>query len=524
MPKPSSRVCQPAHELATCSGDRRRGDRHRHADRRRHLCRPAASQDFSSSFEAGDPQPTWTNTRRRRQVVRCHRPEATGIPGNVTDKVVEVTANGENAGPARSRRTSPTATSSRSGSSSSRPAGSQYKLSEPVKVVALRARPRRTTRPSATRRTGRSSGSNDGQTLDDARHAGRPGVQRALPDEAVPDRQHQALPVLPARHHREPRRRASSSSPSWQLSNGEVGAAAGPVMRSASARARAARYNAKTNVGFTGVRALQYGGEHTADGRGYSYNKVFDVDVAVTPATRALVQDLPGVRAATTCSYPSTYAAVDLAFTDGTYLSDLGAVDQHGATLSPQGQGASKTLYANQWNHKVSRIGDVAAGKTIDRILVAYDNPDGPADFGGWVDDIRIDGEPRAPAAVAPVRLGRHDPRHQLERQLLARQQHPRDRRPARLQLLGADDQRRLDELALRVPARQQRGQPADAPGVRGQPRAEPVDGRPPDVPGDAVGGVRHAGREPQRPRAAVPARERGRAARTTTASRSRTG
>src|SRR3954462_9708023 len=88
--------------------------------------------------------------------------------------------------------------------------------------------------------------------------------------------------------------------------------------------------------------------------------------------------------------YPSTYASVDLAFTDGTYLSGLGAKDQHGATISPQGHGASKTLYTNQWNYLVSRIGDVAAGKTIDRILVAYDNPDGPADFGGWIDDISI--------------------------------------------------------------------------------------------------------------------------------------
>ena len=39
------------------------------------------------------------------------------------------------------------------------------------------------------------------------------------------------------------------------------------------------------------------------------------------------------------------------------------------------------------------------------------------------------------------------------------------------------------------------------------------MDGRPADLPGDAVGGVRHAGREPQRPRAAVPPRERDRAA-----------
>ena len=61
----------------------------------------------------------------------------------------------------------------------------------------------------------------------------------------------------------------------------------------------------------------------------------------------------------------------------------------------------------------------------------------------------------------APVGLGDHHPRHELQRRLLARQQHPRDRGPARLQLLDAGHQREHVELALRLPARQQRGQPA---------------------------------------------------------------
>src|SRR4029450_8175776 len=98
--------------------------------------------------------------------------------------------------------------------------------------------------------------------------------------------------------------------------------------------------------------------------------------------------------------YPSTYAAVDLAFTDGTYLSDLGAKDQHNATVSPQGQGASKTLYADNWNYKLSKIGAVVAGKTIDRILVGYDSPTGVGLFNGWIDDIRIVGNPTRGAAA----------------------------------------------------------------------------------------------------------------------------
>ncbi|CAM5636069.1 hypothetical protein SGRIM128S_03011 [Streptomyces griseomycini] len=99
----------------------------------------------------------------------------------------------------------------------------------------------------------------------------------------------------------------------------------------------------------------------------------------------------------------------------------------------------------------------------------------------------------RARAAQgAPLRLRRDHPGHQLQRRLLPRQQLPRDRRAARLQLLDPGHQRRLAELAVRLRARQQRGQPADDPGVQREPRAEPLDGRPADLPGDAVRRRRH--------------------------------
>src|SRR5262249_25287117 len=79
---------------------------------------------------------------------------------------------------------------------------------------------------------------------------------------------------------------------------------------------------------------------------------------------------------------------------DGTYLSQLGAVDNHHAPLSPRGQGDSRTLYSGEWNEQLARIGDVAAGKRIKRILVGYDSAIGQvAAFGGWIDDVRITGQ-----------------------------------------------------------------------------------------------------------------------------------
>ncbi|GHJ40835.1 GH92 family glycosyl hydrolase [Streptomyces sp. TS71-3] len=156
---------------------------------------------------------------------------------------------------------------------------------------------------------------------------------------------------------------------------------------------------ARKDAGFTGLHALHYGGRHQANGRAYVYDKVFDVDIPVTARTRLSYRLFPAMEDAAP-DYDATNASVDLAFTDGTYLSDLGAVDEHGFPLSPQGQGAAKSLYVNQWNSVASRIGSVAAGKTVDRILLAYDSPKGPASFSGWLDDVSIqDAAPEPPKA-----------------------------------------------------------------------------------------------------------------------------
>ncbi|MFK0260399.1 GH92 family glycosyl hydrolase [Streptomyces angustmyceticus] len=174
-------------------------------------------------------------------------------------------------------------------------------------------------------------------------------------------------------------------------------APAAPGMNTATDTGPDASPTAKAHAGFSGTRALRYSGTHTADGRGYAYNKIFDVNVPVTAATSLSYKLFPEM-AKSDPDYPATHAAVDLAFTDGTYLSELSAVDQYGAPLTPQGQAAAKTLYANQWNHRESRIGAVAAGKTVDRILVAYDAPRAPRTapaFRGWVDDLVL--APKAP-------------------------------------------------------------------------------------------------------------------------------
>ena len=150
---------------------------------------------------------------------------------------------------------------------------------------------------------------------------------------------------------------------------------------------------AKARVGFTGHRALLYAGSHTAHGRGHASNKVFDVEVHVTAGTELSYLVFPDLVGGDQ-SYRSTYLSVDLAFSDGSHLSELGVLDQHGVSLDPRSQGDSKTLTVGQWNYKRAAIGAVAAGKTVSRILVAYDHPSGSGPLRGWIDDVEITPEP----------------------------------------------------------------------------------------------------------------------------------
>ncbi len=159
--------------------------------------------------------------------------------------------------------------------------------------------------------------------------------------------------------------------------------------------------NVKPSVGFTGLKALEYAGSHIQSGEVYAYNKLYDVHIKVKHDTRLSYDIFPELTGGD-LKYPSTYASIDLHFTDGSYLSRLRtpAQDQNGVSLTPNGQGAAKILYASQWNAVASDIGKVAAGKTIDRILLGYDNPAGTAQegsntqFKGWIDDLTIGAAP----------------------------------------------------------------------------------------------------------------------------------
>jgi predicted alpha-1,2-mannosidase len=364
------------------------------------IASPAASAgagDFYSSLEDGEPAPTWTNTvdtdaDGNERTAGVTGPKRSGLPGDVTDKVVSVRANGENEGAGEVAENLVDGSSQTKWLVFENTGWVELELSEPTKVVHY-ALISANDAPERDPKDWTLSGSNDGQSwtvLDtqtgqdfserfqskDYRFANTTAYKRYRLD-------------ITANHGS----RNIVQLAEIQLSNGDTAPPPPSDMRSKVGDGPRGGYTAKSGVGFTGVRALQYAGTHEAEGRGYSYNKIFDVDVPVRSTTELSYLIYPDFVDGD-LSYPSTYASLDLVFTDGTSLSDMGATDQHGATLSPRGQQASKTLYTNQWNYKRSRIGAVAAGKTIDRILVAYDNPDGPTEFGGWIDDVKIEESP----------------------------------------------------------------------------------------------------------------------------------
>ncbi|HEY6738140.1 MAG TPA: discoidin domain-containing protein, partial [Actinopolymorphaceae bacterium] len=367
----------------------------------------AAAVDFFSSLEAEDPAPAWTNTveedpNGRTKASGVDGSYAPGIPGNLTDRIRDVTASGENADAGEVKENLVDGDVTTKWLVFEATGWVVFELDEPATVVHY-AVTSANDFPERDPRDWRLSGSQDGETWT---------VLDTRTDESFDERyqtkEYRFTGETAHRYYRLDVTRNHGADivqlAEVQLSNGDTTPPPPSPMKSFVDDGPTSSPTAKARVGFTGAKALQYAGRHLSKGRAYSYNKVFDVDIAVTPTTELSYLVFPRMTPDDEAlRYPATYVSIDLAFDDGTYLSELGAKDQHGALLSPQGQGISKTLYANQWNIKRSHIGQVAAGKRVQRILVAYDNPEGPAAFRGWFDDIRIVGEPEPVMIDGPV-------------------------------------------------------------------------------------------------------------------------
>ena len=108
--------------------------------------------------------------------------------------------------------------------------------------------------------------------------------------------------------------------------------------------------------------ALRYAGGHTADGRGYAWNRLFDVDIPVGDRLAAQLQDLPR----------HGHGRPDLPVhlrrrRPALHRRHLPLRPRRRRTATaarphPSGQGAGKVLYADQWNSVVVDLGAKVAG------------------------------------------------------------------------------------------------------------------------------------------------------------------
>nr|WP_296072355.1 GH92 family glycosyl hydrolase [uncultured Actinoplanes sp.] len=355
----------------------------------------AAGASFASSFEPGQPQPEWTDTVERASGVDGN--VQAGMPGSLREHVTAIAVNAQ-----------PNSTENGNNLNDLDPATkwlvntptswAQYTLDAPAEAITY-ALTSANDAPERDPRDWRLEGSTDGSTWTTVdTQQGQTFSERFQTktyDVANPG----SFTIY---------RLTITAHPSGtltQLADLELADAnttpppTGP-MQSRVGPGPAGSPTAKAGAGYTGLKAFQIAGRHTSEGHGFAYSKVFDVDLKVGKDTELSYLVFPEFNRKD-LSNPATYAAVDLAFTDGTRLSDLHAVDQHGIVVSPSAQGASKTLYTAQWNLRRSRIGPVAKGKTIDRILIGYDKPSGPTSFRTWFDDIALKN-------VAPARPRAH--------------------------------------------------------------------------------------------------------------------
>jgi len=178
-----------------------------------------------------------------------------------------------------------------------------------------------------------------------------------------------------------------------------------PEFMSTNTLSPSVRWNARGSTGFNGTRALAVGGEHTKDGAVYAKNKIYEFEageeIDVVSTTQLSYMIAPSFNVVSNApnpeypNYPSQHVALDLRFTDGTYLSELQCYDSHGVKLDPQSQFEGRCIWEGQWNKVIANIGVVAAGKKIDQILVSYANKNGKqgTTFEAFLDDVRIVGK-----------------------------------------------------------------------------------------------------------------------------------
>lgn len=187
------------------------------------------------------------------------------------------------------------------------------------------------------------------------------------------------------------------TAPLNPLSGGSAGIVPGPAEDEV--------LTARPDVGFSGTHALR------VDVTGPEFRGVLTETPSSLPVilqkNSILHYMIFPVAAPRSLENAATYIALTLVFADGSTSARLGLKDLSGALLTPEGQGAGRALYPNQWNEVSAPLG-AAAGKTVRRIEVRAINPKHHF-FHAYLDDIVLNSAPArapTPADLVDTRRG----------------------------------------------------------------------------------------------------------------------
>ena len=143
---------------------------------------------------------------------------------------------------------------------------------------------------------------------------------------------------------------------------------------------------------------LVISGHHEGNQSAQVYNLLYTgLNIPVTENTRLVYnitpqQPLPNNKY--DYDFYSMHLAVDLKFTDGTYLSSTELEDENGVRADPNSQGEGKAMLYAQENQILIQLGALR-GKTIEEIDIGYANSkdlkEEGGDFKGTLNSIRIE-------------------------------------------------------------------------------------------------------------------------------------